>query len=476
MKDKKRRTKIVATIGPSCDDPETLYKMVLAGMDVARFNFSHGTHEEHGRRIKAVREAAARCGKRVGIMLDTRGPEVRLGLFQEGSAELKRGSIFTLRNYDVLGTSEEAEVSLKSLPGLVKKGSTILLDDGNIRLKVIDCTDDSVITEVQNDGVIKDRKKVSLPGCHIDLPAADEKDRSDIAFGASLKVDFVAASFIRTADDVREIRKLLEESGSNAAIISKIECQEGVRNLSEILQESDGLMVARGDLGVEYPVEEIPILQKLMIRMSLRSGKPVITATQMLESMIEHPTPTRAEASDVANAIFDGTDAVMLSGETASGRYPVLAVEFMSRIAARAEEVLAPEMFVPILETDEVKGVDEAVSHSAVNAARELSASAIVTPTASGYTARMVARFRPKTPIFAVTSHEETFGRLTLVWGVNPVLTPVFSRDSSEDLDILLNDGYIKEGDLCVITRGVPPGVPRTTNSMEIRTAHISRV
>lgn len=469
MPTEKRRTKIVATLGPACDDPEILFQMVQKGMDVARFNFSHGTQKEHGDRIHAVRRAASKARKRVGIMLDNRGPEVRLGMFKGGSAFLKSGDAFILRTDNVLGDSKAASVTLKTFPKVAPKGSEILLDDGNIKLLVMESTETAVLTEVQNDGVIKDRKKVSVPGRHIDLPAASKDDMEDIAFGASLGMDFVAASFIRNASDVEEIRSLLEKHGSQAAIISKIESVEAISNLDEIVEKSDGVMVARGDLGVEYSVEEIPILQKRIIRKCMRHGKPVITATQMLESMMDHPRPTRAEASDVANAIFDGTDAVMLSGETASGNYPVLAVEVMAKIAARADGEISPKTFAALFDEGKVKGIDEAVTHSAVAAAGDLSASCIVTPTASGYTARMVSRLRPKMPIYAVTSHESTLGFLTACWGVRAVKNEGVSEDSSDDLKTLLDLGLVKPSDLCVITKGIPHGIPGTTNTMEIR-------
>ena len=478
---RRRRTKIVCTLGPACEDEEILYQMVLAGMDVARFNFSHGTQEEHGKRMELVRRASRRAGKRIGIMLDTRGPEIRLGRFEGGRARLEKGSIFELTTEEIMGNSQMASVSLRSLPDIVARGSTILLDDGNIQLEVVEARGDRVVTRVLNDGVVSDRKKVSLPGVRLKgLPAVDEKDKSDILFGARQGIDFVAASFVRSAEDVLDVRRVLEEAGSSAKIIAKIESVEGVEALDEILATADGLMVARGDLGVEYPPEEIPVLQKRMILAANRLGKPVITATQMLESMVEHPRPTRAEASDVANAIFDGTDAVMLSAETASGKYPVEAVKFMARIALRAEEVLDQDAFLSRLKTGFPSNVTEAVSRSAVISAADLGASAIITPTESGYTARMVARFRPRVPVFAVTPHDETCGHLTCVWGVETVLVPhlreagsavpEFKDVSDLAIEALRREGLIEDGALCVVTKGVPQGVPGTTNVMEIRT------
>jgi len=474
-----RRTKIVCTIGPACEDEDTLYRMILAGMDVARFNFSHGTHEEHGRRIDAVRQAAARVRKRIGIMLDTRGPEIRLGLFEGGRALLQKGQTFTLTTQEVLGNSRAAHVGLPGFPGIVSAGSRVLLDDGNIALLVTGASGESVTAEVLNSGVISDRKKVSVPGASLDLPIVDERDVADLRFGARAGVDFVAASFVRSAADVAEVRRTLGAAGSRARIISKIECIRGVERLNEILEASDGLMVARGDLGIEFPPEEIPLLQKKMIAGAVGLGKPVVTATQMLESMVEHPHPTRAEASDVANAILDGTDAVMLSAETASGRHPVESVEFMARIAARAEAILNRNVFLPLFRTEtKVSSVTEAVSRSVLDAADDLEASAVVTPTESGYTARMVARFRPRMPIYATTPHEETAGWLTLVWGVETLVVPALAADgagacpdvSEVSLEALRQAGLVQGGDLCVITKGVPPGVSGTTNVMEIRT------
>jgi len=471
---KRRRTKIVCTLGPACDDEETLFQMILSGMDVARLNFSHGSQEEHGRRMDLVRRASQRAGKRIGIMLDTRGPEIRLGAFREGKAILRKGSCFVLSTREVLGDSSGSSVSLKMFPAVVSKGTLVLLDDGNIQLEVVDVSEDQVVTRVLNEGVISDRKKVSVPGARLSgLPAVDGKDRDDILFGATKGIDFVAASFIRSARDVLEVRKVLEDAGSRAKIIAKIESVEGVESLDEILKIADGLMVARGDLGVEYPPEDIPILQKRMIAAANRLGKPVITATQMLESMVEHPRPTRAEATDVANAILDGTDAVMLSAETASGKYPVEAVKFMARIALRAEEALDPGIFLSRLHSPASTNITEAVSRSAVVSAQDLGASAIVTPTESGYTARMVARFRPKVPLYAATRHDETRGWLTVVWGVETVMTreAIDSEDVSDvAIAVLRQEGFIEEGALCVVTKGVPQGVPGTTNVMEIRT------
>lgn len=481
----RRRTKIVCTIGPSCNDERALVEMICAGMDVARFNLSHGTREEHGINIQRVKSASNRLGKRVGIMLDTRGPEIRLGRFEGGKAFLKEGSLFVLTIEDITGTPEICSVSFDQISQIVSPSSVILLDDGNIELEVIEVSDDQITTKVLNNGFLSDRKKVYIPGAKIEgLPALSDSDREDIVFATQYGIDFVAASFIRSSDDVTDVRRVLEEAGSTARIIAKIESVQGVSALNEILRSADGLMVARGDLGVEYPPEDIPILQKKMIKECNKIGKPVITATQMLESMIENPRPTRAEASDVANAIFDGTDAVMLSGETAYGKYPVEAVEFMAKIAVRADENLDHQVFFSRI-SESSTNVTEAVSRSAVSSAIDLCASAIITPTESGYTARMVSRFRPPIPIFAVSPHDATCGWLTCVWGVETALGPSLARSVQSDgeslwgeyedvsdmaIDVLRRSGWISNGDLCVLTKGIPMGVSGTTNVMEVRT------
>jgi pyruvate kinase len=463
-------------VGPASEHPETLKRLITAGMDVARFNFSHGSHDEHGRRIGRVRKAAQEVGKRVGIMLDTKGPEIRLGLFQGGKASLAKGEAFVLYTGERMGNSQGASVSYPGFPDLVRRGSTVLLDDGNIGLEVKDVSRDEVACVVLNSGIIKDRKRISIPGAQLDIPMLDSKDRDDLLYGARLGVDFVAASFVRSRQDVLDIRRVLVEAGSRAKIIAKIESCQGVQALSEILEEADGLMIARGDLGVEFPPEEIPLLQKSMIAQALSVGKPVITATQMLESMVEHPRPTRAEASDVANAILDGTDAVMLSAETAAGKYPVEAVGFMARIATRTEASLNPSLFIPKLIRGSVSDVTQAVSRSVIAAADELGAAAIVTPTESGHTARMVARFRPKMPVYAVTPHDETAGWLSLTWGVEATVCPQIASGQEEDvseasLQALMAKRLVTAGDLCVITKGVPKGIAGTTNAMEIRSA-----
>ena len=491
---KRPRTKIVCTIGPACQSEDILVQMIRYGMSVARFNFSHGNREEHGARINLVKAASRQAGHRVGLMLDTRGPEIRLGAFEEGRAHLRPGQRFILTSKNVTGTSERASVTYGKLPERVSKGSRILLDDGNVSLEVNEVSGEDIFTTVLNEGVVSDRKKVSVPGVDLGLPALDPRDVEDIKFGASMGIDFVAASFVHTASDVLDVRRVLEDSGSPAQIIAKIESVAAVNNLDEILKASDGLMVARGDLGVEFPPEEVPLLQKMMIARANLLGKPVITATQMLESMVERPRPTRAEATDVANAIFDGTDAVMLSAETASGLYPVEAVRVMASIALKAEESMLGKPWdggvawrlwqaageVPGQLPRQSTGlfgpaptITEVISRAAVSAARDLKASAIVTPTESGYTARMVARFRPQVPIFAVTPHEETVGWLTLVWGVEAHLTtplPSGISPSNAALELLRQRGALEDGSLVVLTAGTPAGMIGTTNMLQIRT------
>ncbi len=470
---KKRRTKIICTIGPACKDQETLFQLIKAGMDVARFNLSHGNRCEHEKWIKNLRLASERAQKRIGIMFDTRGPEIRLGTFRDGTAFLEKGSRFRLTEKPIIGSAREVSVSFSGFSRMVSVGDPVLLDDGNIQLEVTEIFDNQVMTKVLNSGSISDRKKVAVPKSQVgELPPLNDEDKKDLKFGVEQGIDFVAASFMRSGDDVLEVRRVLEELESSAQIIAKIESTHGVNSLKEILKLADGLMVARGDLGVEYPPEDIPILQKQMIVESNRLGKPVITATQMLESMMHNPRPTRAEASDVANAIFDGTDVVMLSGETASGEFPVEAVRFMSRIALRAEEVIEHHTFVSRVKST-TTNVTEAVSRSVVESALALNASAIVTPTESGYTARMVARFRPKMPVFAVTPHEHAQGWLSCVWGVEAVLGPkLTSSDDVSDMAmrVLREKGLIQDGALCVVTKGVPQGIVGTTNVMEVRT------
>jgi len=467
-----RKTKIVCTIGPSSEHPDMLRKLIQAGMNVARLNFSHGDYEEHGTRIRNIRRVAAELNKTVAILLDTKGPEIRIGKLREEPIELVQDETIVLTTEDILGDARRVSVTYDKLPQDVSVGSTILLDDGLIGLKVTAIRGSDIECRIVNGGTLKSKKGVNVPGVRISLPGITEKDVADIRFGIEQGIDFIAASFVRKASDVLEIRELLERHGAgHIQIISKIENQEGVDNLDEILEVSDGLMVARGDLGVEIPAEEVPIVQKRMIEKCNMAGKPVITATQMLDSMQRNPRPTRAEASDVANAIFDGTDAIMLSGETAAGKYPVESVETMSRIAMKAEAHLKYREIFKRRSLEQQTTITEAISQAVSNSAIDLDAKAIITSTESGYTARMVSKYRPKAPIIAVTPNEQVMRKLCLVWGVIPVLGED-ARDTDEmfqiALDRAMKAGHIGLGDLVVITAGVPVGRSGTTNLIKI--------
>jgi|HigsolmetaAR203D_1030402.scaffolds.fasta_scaffold05719_5 pyruvate kinase len=469
-----RKTKIVCTIGPASESLENTKKLIEAGMNVARLNFSHGDFEEHGNRIKNIRQACRELGKTVAILLDTKGPEIRLGNLAEEPIELVAGELVTLTTENILGDRHRIPVTYRDLPRDVKPGDTILLDDGLIGLKVLDVQGTEIRCEIQNSGPIKSKKGVNVPGVAISLPGITEKDANDILFGIEQGIDFIAASFVRRASDVLEIRDLLEKNNaSHIQIIAKIENRQGVDNLDEILEVADGLMVARGDLGVEIPVEEVPLVQKMMIEKCNRVGKPVITATQMLDSMQRNPRPTRAEATDVANAIFDGTDAIMLSGETAAGKYPVESVLTMARIAERAEAALEYREIFLRRASGQQTTVTEAISQAVANSALDLDADAIITSTESGYTARMVSKYRPKAPIIAVTPSEHVMRTLQLVWGVIPVLgTPAKTTDEMFDIAVngAVRSGLVRLGDTVVITAGVPVGRSGSTNLIKIHT------
>jgi len=467
-----RKTKIVCTIGPASESPENLKKLIEAGMNVARLNFSHGDYEEHGGRIRNIKKIREELGKTVSILLDTKGPEIRLGKLKEEPIELVQGELITITTEEILGDKDRIPVSYSNLPADVSVGSTILIDDGLIGLRVEEVKGTEIVCRITNGGQIKSKKGVNVPGVSINLPALTEKDAADIRFGIEQGIDFIAASFVRKASDVLAIRAILEQhNAQHIQIISKIENQEGVDNLAEILEVSDGLMVARGDLGVEIPAEEVPLVQKRMIAMCNRVGKPVITATQMLDSMQRMPRPTRAEASDVANAIFDGTDATMLSGETAAGKYPVESVLTMARIAERAEAALEyQEIFLKQASAMQTN-VTEAISQAVANSALELDAKAIITPTDSGYTARMVSKYRPKAPIIAVTPFEHVMRQLNLVSGVFPVKgEPATNSDELVDMSVrcALNSGIVQAGDTVVITAGIPVGRSGNTNMVRI--------
>ncbi|WEK53242.1 MAG: pyruvate kinase [Candidatus Cohnella colombiensis] len=467
-----RKTKIVCTIGPSSESLDNTKKLIEAGMNVARLNFSHGDFEEHGNRMKTIRQASQELNKTVAILLDTKGPEIRLGKLKDEPIELVQGEFITLTTEDILGDKNRVPVTYADLPNDLTVGATVLIDDGLIGMTVVDIQGTEIKCEIINNGPIKSKKGVNVPGVAISMPGLTEKDISDIKFGIEMGVDFIAASFVRRASDVLEIRELLERHDArHIQIISKIENQQGVDNLDEILEVSDGLMVARGDLGVEIPAEEVPLVQKMMIEKCNRAGKPVITATQMLDSMQRNPRPTRAEASDVANAIFDGTDAIMLSGETAAGRYPVESVQTMSRIAERAESALHYREIFTKQANAQQNSVTEAISQAVANSALDLEANAIVTSTESGYTARMVSKYRPKSPVIAVTPIDSVMRRLQLVWGVTPVKGKM-ADTTDEMFDIAvqgaIESGIVRLGDTIVITAGVPVGRSGTTNLIKI--------
>ncbi|MFS8513508.1 MAG: pyruvate kinase [Planifilum fulgidum] len=466
-----RKTKIVCTIGPASEELSVLKRLMEAGMNVARLNFSHGSHEEHALRIERIRRAAAETGKTVAILLDTKGPEIRTGDLREGEVELKEGETFILTTEPVEGDASRVSVSYAGLPQDVRPGSTILIDDGLIKLTVVEVRGHEIVCRVVNSGVLKNRKGVNVPGVRIQLPGITEKDAEDILFGLEQGIDFIAASFVRKKEDVLEIRKLLEDRGADIPIIAKIENQEGLDNLDSILEVADGLMVARGDLGVEIPAEEVPLVQKQMIRKCNLLGKPVITATQMLDSMQRNPRPTRAEASDVANAILDGTDAIMLSGETAAGKYPVEAVETMARIASRAESALRYRDLFRQRSRELEVSITDSISQAVVHTAEALNCAAIITSTESGHTARMVSKYRPRAPIVAGTPHEKVMRRLTLVWGGHPVKGKVVNSTDEmlqSAIDSALASKTVRHGDLVVITAGVPVGQPGTTNLIKV--------
>ncbi len=468
-----RRTKIVCTIGPASETAETIRKMLLAGMNVARLNFSHGSHIEQKQRIQTLRSVASKLGYPLGILLDTRGPEIRIGTFKTGSVFLEEGKTFTLTTREIKGDNRRVAVQYAPFAEDVAVGDTILLDDGLIHLQVMATDGIDVECRVIHGGRLSDRKKINLPDSRVSLPPLSEQDYKDLSFGVEHGIDYVAASFIQRADEVLIIKRFLEEEGAEIPVLAKIENAQGVGNLDAILRVADGLMVARGDLGVEVPAEEVPFLQKLMIKKCNRAGKPVITATQMLESMVDKPRPTRAEASDVANAILDGSDAVMLSAETATGSFPVEAVENMDRISRRAEKELDYEGLLGRKSESPHQTITDAIGYATCTTAHDLQANAILTATQSGYTPRMVARHRPRAPIIAVTPKGEVLRRLTLVWGVIPVLEAQ-SSDTDEMLDKSvaagLKGGYIKEGDLVVITAGHPVGIPGTSNLLKVHT------
>jgi len=466
------KTKIIATLGPGTQTVEKIVELIRAGMNVARINLSHGDRGSHARFIELVKQARHTAGTYSAILLDTRGPEIRVGDLTE-PLELKVGERLTITSSHDSCTGHCISVDYPGLIEDIRPGNRILLDDGKLALVVENIANGNVITKVLVSGRLSSRKRVSLPDCKVNLPSLSDKDYLDIAFGVQQEVDFIAASFVRKADDVWAVRKIIEDNGGNQAIIAKIENRQGVENLQEILQAAEGLMVARGDLGVEMPAEEVPIIQKRIISAANLVGKPVITATQMLESMITSPTPTRAEASDVTNAIYDGTDAVMLSAETAVGAYPIEAIRFLVRCATIAENSLDYEAILAAGVRHKRQTITDAISYACCATAADLGAAAIITSTTSGSTARMVARHRPKTPIIAVSPSLESLRKLQLIRGV----TTIFGECAStmdEQLDMTTNivrqAGLVQNGDLVIITAGMPIGTMGSTNMLKVRT------
>ena len=465
-----RKTKIICTLGPSTDKEGVLRELIANGMNVARFNFSHGSHEEHLGRLEKLKALREELGKPVAALLDTKGPEIRLKDFKNGVENLVAGQTFTLTTRDVEGTNEICSITYKDLPMDVEPNGTIMLDDGLIKLQIQTVNDTDIVCTVLNNGKIKNKKGVNVPGVHLSMPYMSQRDKDDIIFGIQQGYDFIAASFVRTAQDVYDIRNLLNQYDSNIRIIAKIENREGVNNIDSILAAADAVMVARGDLGVEIDFTELPGIQKTIIDRSFSFGKPIVTATQMLDSMIVNPRPTRAEISDVANAIYDGTSAIMLSGETAAGAYPVEALKTMSAIAERTEQENHAR-FVPLTENTGKISVSDATAHAACLTAKDVNAAAIVTVSESGNTARLLSKYRPKQPIIACVMDEQVQRQLSLSWGITSLLMgPAHSTDELIEMSTALaeKNGYLHNGELTVVTAGVPVGVSGTTNMIKI--------
>ena len=466
-----RKTKIICTLGPSTDKEGVLRELIANGMNVARFNFSHGSHEEHLGRLEKLKALREELGKPVAALLDTKGPEIRLKDFKNGVENLVAGQTFTLTTRDVEGTNEICSITYKDLPMDVEPNGTIMLDDGLIKLQIQTVNDTDIVCTVLNNGKIKNKKGVNVPGVHLSMPYMSQRDKDDIIFGIEQGFDFIAASFVRTAQDVYEIRNLLNEYDSNIRIIAKIENREGVNNIDSILAAADAVMVARGDLGVEIDFTELPGIQKTIIDRSFSFGKPIVTATQMLDSMMVNPRPTRAEISDVANAIYDGTSAIMLSGETAAGAYPVEALKTMSAIAERTEQeghYLRGRLMEP--NTGKIS-VSDATAHAACLTAKDVNAAAIVTVSESGTTARLLSKYRPQQPIIACVMKEQVQRQLSLSWGITSLMMPLaHSTDELIEMSTALakENGFLHDGELAVVTAGVPVGISGTTNMIKI--------
>ncbi len=453
-----RKTKVIATIGPACDSPETIKAMIRAGMNVARLNFSHGTHEEHRKRLEVIRRASDELRANVATMLDTKGVEIRTGRVAGGSAEIATGGSFTLYADDRIGDGRGVAISYRNLAREVGPGSLILIDDGGIELRVLDVAQGEIRCQVSRGGKLGDRKGVNLPDITLALEAMTPENREDLFFAIEHDVTYIAASFVRSAADVLEIRKVLAERGARIPIIAKIENKAGVQNLEEIVAAADGTMVARGDLGVEIPLPEVPIVQKQIIRTTVMNGKPVVTATQMLDSMQRNPVPTRAEVSDVANAILDGTSAVMLSGETAAGAYPVEAVRTMAAVALRAESALGQYGYLQNIRPEPSNVMTEAVAQAAITMANHLKAAAIITLTESGFTSRSISKYRPDCPIVAITSSKDVVRKLAMNWGVTALLFEgerVDARMIQFGVESGREQGFIQPGDVVVATAGI---------------------
>lgn len=468
-----RKTKIICTIGLASESEEKLRELMLAGMNVARFNFSHGSHKEQLVKYNRVLKVRKELGLPVATLLDTKGPEIRLRDFEGGKVELVSGQQFVLTTEEIMGTAERATISYKNLKNDINVGTTILIDDGLIEMTVEEIKGEDIVCKVINGGFVSNHKGVNVPGAILSMPYISEVDLADIVFGVEHGFDFIAASFVRTREDIQEVRKIVEDRGSKIKIIAKIENMQGIQNLEEIINVADGIMVARGDMGVEIPLEEVPILQKKMIKMAVAQGKHVITATQMLESMIKNPRPTRAEATDIANAIYDGTTAIMLSGESAAGLYPVEAVKTMSRIAERAEQDIDYRGRMQRVKEDrqETPDITTAISYATCSVASDLNAAAIITVTMSGFTANMIARYKPGCQIIGCTLDEKVYRQLNLLWGVKPVMI-----QKERTTDALFEEavfkakqaGLVKTGDTVVITAGVPLGVVGKTDMIHV--------
>ncbi|MGB4658330.1 MAG: pyruvate kinase [Mobilitalea sp.] len=470
-----RKTKIICTLGPSTDKDDVLRELIQNGMDVARFNFSHGDHEEHLGRLLNLEKLREELAVPVAALLDTKGPEIRIGTFKDNKKiNLEEGQLFTLTTKDIEGDETQVSITYPNLIYDIEIGATILIDDGLIEMTVISMNESDMICQVKNNGTISNNKGVNVPGVHLSMPYMSDKDRSDILFGIEHKYDFIAASFVRTAEDIHEIRKMLNKHNSQAKIIAKIENFQGVENIDEIIEASDGIMIARGDMGVEIPYEEVPVLQKLIIKKVYNSAKQVITATQMLDSMIKNPRPTRAEATDVANAVYDGTSAIMLSGETAAGKYPVEALKTMVKIAVRTE---ADIDYVKRFRMNDIQlcpDITDAISRATVTTAHDLNARMIITVTTSGKTARIISRYRPACQILGCTTDPVVYRQLSMAWGVTPLLIKL-EYDTfelfSHAIKAVEDAGYLEDGDLTVLTAGVPLGISGTTNLIKVQIA-----